>query len=76
MKSGPGVLPSFTLWRAAVNFLCEKMSEGLVLWLSKRQTLLDKQFKMICGQQPRISNFRLPEMEEHQLKRDSDETLS
>ena len=27
MKSGPGALPGFQRWRAAVNSLCEKLSE-------------------------------------------------
>ena len=27
MKSGPGPLPGFKCWRAAVNSLCEKISE-------------------------------------------------
>ena len=27
MKSGPEALPGFKCWRAAVNSLCEKMSE-------------------------------------------------
>ena len=27
MKSGPGTLPDFKCWRAAVNSLCEKLSE-------------------------------------------------
>ena len=26
MESGPGALPGFKCWRAAVNSLCEKMS--------------------------------------------------
>ena len=27
MESGPGALPGFKCWRAAVNSLCEKLSE-------------------------------------------------
>ena len=27
MESGPGALPDFKCWRAAVNSLCEKLSE-------------------------------------------------
>ena len=63
MESGPGALPLFKCWRAAVNSLCEKVCEftekllGLALWPTKGQTLLERQVKMSCDQQPYISHF-------------------
>ena len=60
MKLGPGTLPGFKCWRAAVNSLYQKLSEiftasGVVALQS--QTLLERQVEMTCGQQPRISHF-------------------
>ena len=60
MKSGLGALPGFKCWRAAVNSLCEKLSEiftaSVVVALQKSDTSW-RQVEMTWGQQPRISHF-------------------
>ena len=60
MESGPGALPGYKCWRATGNYFrekCQRYLLGLVLWPSKGQTLLERQVKMTCGQQPHISHF-------------------
>ena len=62
MESGPGALPGFECLRAAVNSLCEKVSEmftgSSVVALQRSDTSKDRpQVEKTCGQQPRISHF-------------------
>ena len=57
MESGPGALPDLNVGEQQ-KILSVRNSQsyslGLVLWPSKGQTLLEKQVKMNCGQEPRI----------------------
>ena len=60
MESGPGALPGFKCWRAAVNSLCEKLSEiftASAVVAPEGQTFLQRQVEMTCDQQPPISRF-------------------
>ena len=60
MEVGPGTLPGFKCWRAAINSLCEKVSEistGFGIVVLQRSDIFEKQVGMTCGQQPCISDF-------------------
>ena len=60
-ESGPRALPSLKCWRAAVNSLCEKVSEIFtgsgVVALKRSDTLFERQVEMTCSQQPHISHL-------------------
>ena len=60
MESGLGTISCFKCWRAALNSLCEKLSEiftGSDAVALQRLDNLEKQLEMNYNQRPRVSYF-------------------